>query len=87
MCRPNLQIQIQVPESAAFTLAATGICGTSLADPAQARNDRASVRLRRQFLLHQSEDSVRVLTGQLVQVPRKGARFDELHKLIYTTVG
>ena len=82
---PNLQIQVQVPESAAFTLAATGIGGTSLADPAQARNDRASVRLRRQFLLHHSQDCVRVFTRQLVQASRKSARFDEYHRVIYTT--
>jgi hypothetical protein len=82
---PNLQIQIQLPESAAFTLAATGIGGTSLADPAQARNDRASVRLCRQFLLHHSQDCVRVFTRQLVQPPRKGTGFDKYHKVLYTT--
>src|SRR6267143_815347 len=82
---PTLQIQILVPECAAFTLAATRIGGPSLANPAQPRNNRAPGWLRRQFLLHQPEDSVSILTGQLVQAPRKGARFDEYHKVLYTT--
>jgi len=83
---PNLQIQIEIAESAAFTLAASRIGGTSLANPAQARNNGAPVRLRRQFLLHREEDNVRVFTGQLMQPPCKGAGFDEYHIVVYTTV-
>ena len=65
----NLQVQIEIAESAAFTLAASGIGGTSLANPAQAGNNGAPVGLRRQFLLHRKEDNIRVFTGQLVQPP------------------
>lgn len=82
----NLQVQIEIAESAAFTFAASGIGGTSLAYPAEARNNSAPVRLHRQLLLHREEDNIRVFTGQLVQPPRKGARFDEYHIVVYTTL-